>query len=78
MALTLAACSTVRVAPDKPGFNIPGPPKYLAPIAVPRGTPDMDARELAIKRRHALEEANGRLSKGRAAWLKMKAGVARK
>lgn len=74
----LAACSTVRVAPDKPGLNIPGPPAYLAPVKVPYGTAETDARELAIQRRHAIEEANGRITRGKAAWIRMQKGLAHK
>lgn len=74
----LAGCSATRVAPDQPGINIPGPPGYLTGVKIPRGTATTDAKELAVERRHALEEANGRLTKGRAAWIKMKKGVARK
>lgn len=73
----LVGCSS-RGSLDAPGLNIPGPPAYLAPVKVPYGTAATDARELAIKRRHALEEANGRLSRGKAAWIRMKKGASHK
>jgi hypothetical protein len=77
LAVTLAGCSG-HGALDGPGLNIPGPPSYLQPVIVPYGTAETDARELAVQRRHALEQANSRISKGRAAWRKMQKGVARK
>jgi hypothetical protein len=76
-ALTLVACSG-RGAVDRPGLNLPGPPSYLQPVKVPYGTATTDARELAIQRRHAIEDANSRISKGRAAWIRMKKDAARK
>lgn len=73
----LAGCDALRSSPDSPGVNIPGPPAYLAPVAVPKGKPTTDARELAVQRRHAIEEANGRIIRGALAWRKMKKGLAR-
>lgn len=71
----LAGCSTFWATPEKPGVNIPGPPAYLEAVKVPKGTAETDARELALQRRLALEDANSRINRGKAAWLKMKRGL---
>jgi hypothetical protein len=78
LALTLAACDPGRPTPDNPGLNIPNPPSYLEPVTVPYGTAETDARELAVQRRLTIDEANGRIVRGKAAWLKMKRGFAGK
>lgn len=75
--LLLAACGP-RGALDGPGLNIPGPPEYLRPAKVWYGTAETDARELALQRRRTIEDLNSRITKGRAAWLKMQKGAARK
>lgn len=72
MRMLLAGCSTMQKKPLVARY-ISGPPAYLRSVTVPAlAMGELSVRVLAKKRRAPLEQANKRISRGRAAWSAMR------
>jgi len=74
--LILSGCATFP-APGPLGADLPGPPAYLAPVPVPAIAAGQSAKGAAAAYAGALGQANGRLTRGRAAWQALRRSYAR-
>lgn len=72
MMLTgLTACSRAPVV-DAGGVSLPAPPSFMEPVAMQKFRKDQDAREALARERGSLREANSRLRKSKAWYLRVR------
>jgi hypothetical protein len=78
LILTLAACNRPVPVVDAAGTKLPAPPSFLAPVPVQRLRAEQDARDALARDRAALKQANSRLRKSKAWYLRLRQSAAGK
>lgn len=71
--LLLTGCATVPAGREPVTRNIPGPPDYLQPVAIPPAIAGTSPFVVSEQRKQALGRANTIIVGARSAWQNMKA-----
>ena len=75
---TLCACTRLTPVVDVSGTRLPAPPSFMAPVPVQRLRAEQDARDALARDRAALKQANSRLRKSKAWYLRVRRSAAGK
>jgi hypothetical protein len=78
LVLTLSACNRSLPVVDASGTKLPAPPSFLEPVPVQRLRAEQDARDALARDRAALKQANSRLRKSKAWYLRLRQSAAGK
>lgn len=73
MPLLLGGCATNTPIREPVTRNIPGPPSYLQPVAVPHAKKGDSPFVVAEQRKHVIVRQNTVIVNARSAWTNMKA-----
>ncbi|WP_119271413.1 hypothetical protein [Taklimakanibacter deserti] len=74
----LSACNRSVPVIDASGTRLPKPPSFMAPVPVQKLRAEQDARDALARDRMALKQANSRLRKSKAWYLRLRQTAAGK
>ncbi len=78
LVLMLSACNRSVPVIDAAGTRLPAPPSFMDPVPVQKLRAEQDARDALARDRTALKQANSRLRKSKAWYLRLRQTAAGK
>jgi hypothetical protein len=74
----LSACNRPVPVVDASGTRLPAPPSFMEPVSMQKLRPEQDARDALARDRSALKQANSRLRKSKAWYVRLRRSAAGK